>query len=260
MATIKVGTENSTDIELYYEDHGTGQPVVLIHGYPLSGHSWEKQSAALLKAGSPPIFLLYKQDVDETSTSKMYYVHSPQFGVGFAALARERGASVTLAVGSLKEPAKYRALLDFLAANLNGRSQAGRGWPARQRHQQALVNQPADARFGKRRWRIALSIGSSNSIALAWATLQPIRLANREMSVAPLRRSPSCVPWTMSGSRGRLSLARASPSEGNFKFLLRTIASGLPFAISSSSALIDAWSFSTPAVASLTRIIAVLTP
>ncbi|MET8564539.1 alpha/beta hydrolase [Streptomyces flaveolus] len=51
MAFIKVGEENSTDIELYYEDHGTGQPVVLIHGYPLSGHSWEKQSAALLEAG-----------------------------------------------------------------------------------------------------------------------------------------------------------------------------------------------------------------
>ncbi|MEU2336156.1 alpha/beta hydrolase [Streptomyces griseoincarnatus] len=51
MAFIKVGEENSTDIELYYEDHGTGQPVVLIHGFPLSGHSWEKQSAALLEAG-----------------------------------------------------------------------------------------------------------------------------------------------------------------------------------------------------------------
>ncbi len=51
MAFITVGTENSTDIELYYEDHGTGQPVVLIHGYPLSGASWEKQTAALLAAG-----------------------------------------------------------------------------------------------------------------------------------------------------------------------------------------------------------------
>ncbi|TYC05135.1 alpha/beta hydrolase [Micromonospora sp. WP24] len=51
MPFIKVGTENSTDIDLYYEDHGQGQPVVLIHGYPLDGHSWEKQSAALLKAG-----------------------------------------------------------------------------------------------------------------------------------------------------------------------------------------------------------------
>jgi len=48
---ITVGTENSSDIDLYYEDHGTGQPVVLIHGYPLSGESWEKQSAALLEAG-----------------------------------------------------------------------------------------------------------------------------------------------------------------------------------------------------------------
>ncbi|MBH0120761.1 alpha/beta hydrolase [Rhodococcus sp. HM1] len=51
MPYITVGTENTTDIDLYYEDHGTGQPVVLIHGYPLDGHSWEKQSAALLAAG-----------------------------------------------------------------------------------------------------------------------------------------------------------------------------------------------------------------
>ena len=51
MGFITVGTENSTDIELYYEDHGAGQPVVLIHGYPLDGSSWEKQTAALLEAG-----------------------------------------------------------------------------------------------------------------------------------------------------------------------------------------------------------------
>src|SRR6201991_2682795 len=51
MPYITVPTENSTPIELYYEDHGTGLPVVLIHGYPLDGHSWEKQSAALLAAG-----------------------------------------------------------------------------------------------------------------------------------------------------------------------------------------------------------------
>jgi non-heme chloroperoxidase len=51
MAYIKVGTENSTDVELYYEDHGSGQAVVLIHGYPLDGSSWEKQTTALLAAG-----------------------------------------------------------------------------------------------------------------------------------------------------------------------------------------------------------------
>ena len=48
---IKVAQENSTPIELYYEDHGSGLPVVLIHGWPLSGASWEKQTAALLAAG-----------------------------------------------------------------------------------------------------------------------------------------------------------------------------------------------------------------
>ncbi|CAL9661507.1 alpha/beta hydrolase [Streptomyces sp. Tu 3180] len=51
MPFITVGQENTTDIELYYEDHGTGRPVVLIHGFPLDGHSWEKQTAALLDAG-----------------------------------------------------------------------------------------------------------------------------------------------------------------------------------------------------------------
>ncbi|HEU4808163.1 MAG TPA: alpha/beta hydrolase [Homoserinimonas sp.] len=51
MAFITVGQENSTDIELFYEDHGSGQPVVLIHGYPLNGRSWEKQEAVLLDAG-----------------------------------------------------------------------------------------------------------------------------------------------------------------------------------------------------------------
>jgi pimeloyl-ACP methyl ester carboxylesterase len=51
MSSITVGQENSTDIELYYEDHGSGQPVVLIHGYPLDGHSWERQTTALLAAG-----------------------------------------------------------------------------------------------------------------------------------------------------------------------------------------------------------------
>src|ERR1700730_16713021 len=48
---IEVGQENSTPIDLYYEDHGSGRPVVLIHGYPLSGASWEKQTSALLAAG-----------------------------------------------------------------------------------------------------------------------------------------------------------------------------------------------------------------
>jgi len=51
MSFITVGKENSTSIDLYYEDHGAGKPVILIHGFPLSGASWEKQTAALLAAG-----------------------------------------------------------------------------------------------------------------------------------------------------------------------------------------------------------------
>jgi non-heme chloroperoxidase len=51
MPYIKVGIENGSDIELHYNDHGTGQPIVLIHGYPLDGNSWERQERALLAHG-----------------------------------------------------------------------------------------------------------------------------------------------------------------------------------------------------------------
>ncbi len=51
MPYIKVGQENSGPIELYYEDHGSGQPIVLIHGYPLSGRAWDKQVPVLLDDG-----------------------------------------------------------------------------------------------------------------------------------------------------------------------------------------------------------------
>lgn len=51
MAFLQVGSENGAPVELYYEDHGSGSPVVLIHGWPLSGRSWEQQERALVDAG-----------------------------------------------------------------------------------------------------------------------------------------------------------------------------------------------------------------
>ena len=51
MSNITVGTENGADIDLHYTDQGTGSPVVLIHGWPLSGRSWEAQVPALIAAG-----------------------------------------------------------------------------------------------------------------------------------------------------------------------------------------------------------------
>jgi pimeloyl-ACP methyl ester carboxylesterase len=51
MPSITVGRENSSPIDIHYEDIGSGQPVVLIHGFPLSGRSWEKQIPPLLSAG-----------------------------------------------------------------------------------------------------------------------------------------------------------------------------------------------------------------
>jgi non-heme chloroperoxidase len=51
MSRIAVGTENSQSIEIHYRDHGSGRPVLLIHGYPLDGNSWERQERVLLAAG-----------------------------------------------------------------------------------------------------------------------------------------------------------------------------------------------------------------
>jgi len=51
MPHVTVGRENTADIQIYYEDHGTGQPIVLIHGFPLSGRAWERQERALLEDG-----------------------------------------------------------------------------------------------------------------------------------------------------------------------------------------------------------------
>jgi non-heme chloroperoxidase len=51
MPSITVGTQNDAPIEIHYEDHGSGRPVVLIHGYPLNGNSWERQERELLAHG-----------------------------------------------------------------------------------------------------------------------------------------------------------------------------------------------------------------
>jgi len=51
MAYVTVGQENSADVRIHYNDQGSGRPVVLIHGYPLNGNSWERQERPLLEAG-----------------------------------------------------------------------------------------------------------------------------------------------------------------------------------------------------------------
>jgi pimeloyl-ACP methyl ester carboxylesterase len=51
MPMLKARTDAHDQVELHFEDVGTGRPVVLIHGWPLSGRSWEAQVPALVEAG-----------------------------------------------------------------------------------------------------------------------------------------------------------------------------------------------------------------
>src|SRR5262245_35640527 len=86
MPHVAVGRENSGDIELYYEDHGAGKPVVLIHGWPLSGRSWEKQTSALLQAGYR-VITYDRRGFGESS--------KPTFGYEYDTLAADLHALLT---------------------------------------------------------------------------------------------------------------------------------------------------------------------
>ncbi len=86
MPFVTVGQENSGSIRLYYEDHGSGLPVVLIHGYPLSGQAWEKQEAALLEFGYRVV------TYDRRGFGKS---SKPNFGYDYDTLAADLNALVS---------------------------------------------------------------------------------------------------------------------------------------------------------------------
>lgn len=74
--------------------------------------------ASLIAHDSPPIFLLYGYSASETNPGDMFYVHSPNFGLGFAKLAQEKGAEVTFVQDGKSDPRKKLQLLEFLVQNL----------------------------------------------------------------------------------------------------------------------------------------------
>ncbi|MGB3386567.1 MAG: alpha/beta hydrolase [Pseudaminobacter sp.] len=74
--------------------------------------------AALVGSNSPPIFLLYGSKTSETNPGDMFYVHSPNFGIGFAEVAKERGANVTFLQDGESDPGKKIQLLEFLVESL----------------------------------------------------------------------------------------------------------------------------------------------
>lgn len=51
MSFIETTSTEKGNLQLYYEDYGEGQPVILIHGWPLSGQMWEYQVEEIVNAG-----------------------------------------------------------------------------------------------------------------------------------------------------------------------------------------------------------------
>ncbi|GAB2965472.1 alpha/beta hydrolase [Amycolatopsis acidiphila] len=97
MSKITVGHENSEAIEIHYEDHGSGQPVVLIHGYPLNGHSWEKQERVLLQAGYR-VITYDRRGFGQSSQPTVGYDYDT-FAADLAALLEHLGLTGVVLVG-----------------------------------------------------------------------------------------------------------------------------------------------------------------
>ena len=95
MPFVTAGRENSAAIRIYYEDHGSGSPVVLVHGYAQNGHSWEKQEAALLAAGHRVI--TYDRRGCGASSR-------PSTGYDFGTLAADLHVPLRLTISSWERP------------------------------------------------------------------------------------------------------------------------------------------------------------
>ena len=102
MAMLTVGKENGSDVQLYYEDRGSGAPVVLVHGWPLNGGSWERQSAALLASGHRVITYdrrgfgrssVNSQNITPMATVEQLSPWNPDADASTTNNARRRGAA-----------------------------------------------------------------------------------------------------------------------------------------------------------------------
>jgi non-heme chloroperoxidase len=107
MGYITVGTQNSTDIELFYEDQGQGQPVVLIHGYPLDGHSWELQTRELVASGYRVITYDRRGFGDSSKVAEGY--HYDTFAADLNVLLETLDLREVILVGFSMEPVSSRA-------------------------------------------------------------------------------------------------------------------------------------------------------
>src|ERR1700759_5179417 len=76
MPLVTVGRENSADITIHYRDHGLGRPIVLVHGYPLDGNSWERQERVLLANGYRCISYYRRGFGRVGQTTTGYYFHT----------------------------------------------------------------------------------------------------------------------------------------------------------------------------------------
>ena len=128
MPTVTVGQENYADIEIYYEDHGAGQPVVLIHGYPLSGRAWDKQVPALLEAGYR-VITYDRRGFGRSSQPATGYDYDT-FAADLHTLLEHLDLRDAVLVGhSMGTGEVTRYLASYGSDRAPGSGTTGRGWP-----------------------------------------------------------------------------------------------------------------------------------
>ena len=123
MPMVIVGQENSADIKIHYEDHGVGQPVVLIHGYPLSGRAWDKQVPALLEAGYR-VITYDRRGFGESSQPVTGYDYDT-FAADLAALLEHLDLHDAVLVGHSMGTGEVTRYLSQLRVGAGGQRRAG---------------------------------------------------------------------------------------------------------------------------------------
>ena len=212
MAFITVGQENSTDIELYYEDHGPASRSSLIHGYPLDGHSWEKQTPRCSRpaTGSSPTTAAASASRASRPTGYDYDTFAADLNTVLTTLDLHDVVLVGFSMGT-GEVARYLGTLRHAAGREGRVPRLARAVPA------------ADRRQPRRRGRRRSSTASPTS-----GDGRPLRLVRRVLQGLLQHRREPRLPAQRGGAAQQLERRPAAAGSRAPPRPSRDLADGLP--------------------------------